>query len=196
MKLLFNPERRICVVIEEKNTTTIRRGDAVIKKERKAKERRAFFHLFTTKAFPLEPSPLRGGHPGGQVSTPLAIVEYEDGTVETVEPHRVRFLDTAELMEQYAWGEATEDDDTTAEWVDMKEALSCHCSKCGCIVRHDLTPERCPKCGRTMRSREQNPERSCLTCKHNENGINRPCSDCKDGIYDKWEEEPKWYEEQ
>ena len=86
-------------------------------------------------------------------------------------------------------------DDTTAEWVDMKEALSCHCSKCGCIVRHDLTPERCPKCGRTMRSREQNPERSCLTCKHNENGINRPCSDCKDGIYDKWEEEPKWYEE-
>lgn len=69
------------------------------------KERRALFHMFTTMAHPVEPSPLRGGHPGGQISTPYAVVEYEDGKVEFVTPLRVRFLDTRHIMGQYAWPE-------------------------------------------------------------------------------------------
>lgn len=93
MKLIDTPERRICMVETYKS---------------EVKEKRAFFHLFTTSAYPIEPSILKGGHPGGQVSKPVAIVEYEDGTVDTVEPERVRFLDTEGLMKQYSWGEKEE----------------------------------------------------------------------------------------
>ena len=121
MKPLFTAERRACMVEHREG--------------KKVEEKRAFFHLFSTSAYPVEPSPLRGGHPGGQVSAPVAIVEYEDGAVELVDPCRVRFLDTKELMEQHA--------------------------------------------------RDEKPEKSCLTCEYNENGINRPCSNCKD--FDKWE---------
>lgn len=134
MKLLSTPERRICVVIETKTVAHMCRGK-VVKEDKEVTERRAFFHLFAVEAMPLEPSPLQGGRPGGQYSKVLAIVEYEDGTVDTVNPESVRFLDTAGLMAQYSWGEK--------------------------------------------------PERDCLTCEYNENGINRPCRDCKD--FDKWE---------
>ena len=96
MKPFFTPERRPCMV------------DTYEREEGKKIERRAFFHLFATSAYPIEPSLLKGGHPGGQVSKPVAIVEYEDGTVEDVLPSRVRFLDTEWLMEQYAWGEDKE----------------------------------------------------------------------------------------
>lgn len=129
MKPFFTPERRICMVRYREGKET--------------KEKRAFFHLFTTNERPLEPSPLRGGHPGGQYSEPLAIVEYEDGTVDSVSPLRVRFLDTKGLMEQYAWGE--------------------------------------------------DPQRSCQTCEHNENGINRPCHECED--FNKWEAQHSEWEE-
>lgn len=71
--------------------------------DKQRKERRAFFHAFTTMAHPVEPSPLRGGAPGGQLSEPYAVVEYEDGQVEFVAPIRVRFLDTAHIMERYDW---------------------------------------------------------------------------------------------
>ena len=65
--------------------------------------RKALCHLFTTRAFVLGPSPLKGGHMGGQVSEPVAVVEFEDGTVETVTPSHVRFLDTRAEMDQYDW---------------------------------------------------------------------------------------------
>lgn len=104
MKPTFQPERRICMV------------DTYEREEGKKIERRAFFHLFTTNAYPVEPSLLKGGHPGGQVSKPVAIVEYEDGTVESVLPSRVRFLDTEGLMEQYAFGEEPERDCLTCKY--------------------------------------------------------------------------------
>jgi hypothetical protein len=59
--------------------------------------KRALFHKWITEAQVVEESPLRGGHPAGQVMTTLALVEYEDGTVDAVSPGRVRFLDTAEF---------------------------------------------------------------------------------------------------
>lgn len=71
--------------------------------DKQRKERRALFHVFITMAHPVEPSLLRGGAPGGQLSEPYAVVEYEDGRVEFVTPLRVRFLDTAHIMEQYEW---------------------------------------------------------------------------------------------
>ena len=94
MTPLFQPERRICMV-------KYYDGE-------KMKERRAFFHLFTTRADVIPPSQYKGGSKGGPFSKPLAIVEYEDGTVDRVPPTYVRFLDTAGLMEQYSWSEDTE----------------------------------------------------------------------------------------
>lgn len=41
----------------------------------------------------VEPSPMIGGHSGGQMSLTLAIVEYEDGTVHEAYPHEVVFTD-------------------------------------------------------------------------------------------------------
>lgn len=54
----------------------IRHGDKLM---------RAVFHMWETVAV--------GGHPEGQISTVLAIVEYEDGIVDEVEPRRIRFID-------------------------------------------------------------------------------------------------------
>ena len=128
MKPLFTPERRICMVIEEGPTSVVKRGNQVVKEIKKVTERRAFFHLFAAEAMPLEPSPLRGGHPGGQYSKALAIVEYEDGTVDTVNPESIRFLDTKGLMEQYAW-EVPERDCLTCKYNEDGTNRD-HCRKC------------------------------------------------------------------
>lgn len=53
----------------------------------------ATFHRFCEHAYVVEPSPMIGGAPGGQISVPLAIVEYEDGTVHYVDPTSVIFID-------------------------------------------------------------------------------------------------------
>lgn len=139
MKLIDTPERRICVVETY---------------EANRKKRRAFFHLFTTSARPIEPSTLRGGHPGGQVSNPIAIVEYEDGTVDTVEPSRVRFLDTEGLMKQYSWDEVDENDNLT-EWELTKDPyLPYRCKKCGRLSPADFATG-CPYCERSLPKKEE-----------------------------------------
>lgn len=76
---------------------------------RKGEPRPALFHLFTTTSYVVPPSPLKGGHTGGQVSEPCAVVEYQDGTVDTVPSSSVRFLDTKHLMAQYDWGDEAEE---------------------------------------------------------------------------------------
>ena len=150
MKPLFTAERRACMVQHREG--------------KEMKEKRAIFHLFATKACPIEPSPLRGGHPGGQYSEPVAVVEYEDGTVHMVDPLCVRFLDTKELMEQHVRDEKPY---YTTKYL-------------GRWVSKEGTPTTRP-----TSASPSGPERDCLTCEYNENGKNRPCSDCKD--FNKWE---------
>lgn len=65
--------------------------------------RKAICHLLTTHAYVIPPSPLKGGHSGGQISSPVAVVEFEDGTMDTVNPKLIRFLDTAAEKEKYDW---------------------------------------------------------------------------------------------
>lgn len=139
MKPTFQPERRICMV-------------RCFEPERK--ERRAFFHLFMTRAYPIEPSPLRGGHPGGQYSNAHAIVEYEDGTVDTVDPESVRFLDTEGLMKQYSWNEVDENDNLT-EWLSTRDPyMPFRCKKCGKFSPADFATG-CPNCGRYLPKKEE-----------------------------------------
>lgn len=59
---------------------------------------KALFHRWEEYAMVLEPSPMVGGHPGGQVRQTYAIVELENGQVKEVKPSKVVFSDTSERM--------------------------------------------------------------------------------------------------
>lgn len=66
------------------------------------KKAKAFLHSIATRSYVVEPSPLKGGHPGGQVSRTFAIVENEHGYLVEVELERVQLLDTAEQLKENA----------------------------------------------------------------------------------------------
>lgn len=74
----------------------------IIKKETRpcfADGKKAMFHQWTNESEIVPPSIMRGGHSGGVISTTLAIVEYEDGTVHKTFPEKVRFADGGEFAE-------------------------------------------------------------------------------------------------
>ena len=54
-----------------------------------------FFHKWTKVSQIVGPS--MGGHSGGVVTGTLAIVEFLDGSVATVEPQRIRFTDVNDM---------------------------------------------------------------------------------------------------
>lgn len=62
---------------------------------------KALFHRWADIA-----SPLVGGPPGGQLYQVYGLVEFEDGTVQMVDPERIRFEDTD--FGQYAWKDTTD----------------------------------------------------------------------------------------
>ena len=66
-------------------------------------ERKALFHGWHACSQLVDASPLKGGHSGGQVSSPVAIVEFEDGTVSMVPPAEIRFVDSS--FGEYYFGE-------------------------------------------------------------------------------------------
>lgn len=63
----------------------------------------ALFHRWEDASRLVPPSPAVGGHPGGRVSGVLAIVEFEDGTVDEVPPSAVKFLDSDWLFREYCF---------------------------------------------------------------------------------------------
>lgn len=67
------------------------------------KEEKALFHCWEQWSNTVAPSILKGGSPGGQVSETYGIVEFEDGTVKSVHPSLIRFLDNP--FNDYAWEE-------------------------------------------------------------------------------------------
>lgn len=62
---------------------------------------KALFHRWSDKAEVIPPSPMIGGHPGGQLAQTVAIIEYDDGSVHEAYPSEVRFLDTASQMQEF-----------------------------------------------------------------------------------------------
>lgn len=65
--------------------------------------KKALFHCWENFSQVVSPSPLRGGHAGGQVAAMYALAELEDGTLRRVIPSNVLFLDTKHQMDQYDW---------------------------------------------------------------------------------------------
>lgn len=51
-----------------------------------------YFHTWEHWANVVDASPLRGGHPGGQVGQVYGIVEFKDG-VRRVDPPMIKFCD-------------------------------------------------------------------------------------------------------
>lgn len=67
-----------------------------------------YFHTWEHWSNVVDASPLRGGHPGGQVGQAHGIVEFKDG-VRRVDPSKIKFCDeiNANLCEmEKAWGGA------------------------------------------------------------------------------------------
>ena len=62
------------------------------------KGRKALFHCWEQVSEVVAPSELRNGPQGGTLRYTVAIVEYEDGSVESVYPNDVIFQDSKKLM--------------------------------------------------------------------------------------------------
>ena len=56
-----------------------------------------YFHTWEQWSNVVDASPLRGGHPGGQVSQVYGIVEFKNG-VRRVDPYRIKFCDEQNAM--------------------------------------------------------------------------------------------------
>lgn len=70
-------------------------GDINIRYETRGCEvngRPGYFHCWEHWANVVDASPLRGGHPGGQISQVYGIVEFSDG-VKRVDPVKIKFTD-------------------------------------------------------------------------------------------------------
>ena len=57
---------------------------------------KAYFHGVFQYATPIEPSPMVGGQPGGQIAYPVAAVETLGGAMQTVRLGAVLFEDWAQ----------------------------------------------------------------------------------------------------
>ncbi len=51
------------------------------------------FHCFEQHSYVISPSPMIGGHPGGQVSGVFAIIEDGKGNIHRVDPTEITFTD-------------------------------------------------------------------------------------------------------
>ena len=77
----------------------------IVRGEESAKN--ALFHRWVDVAEVIPPSPIRGGHGGGQLWCVYGIVEFEDGSVQKVFPERIRFIDR--MHSEFAWEEEKHD---------------------------------------------------------------------------------------
>ena len=56
-------------------------------------EKKALFHRWQEYCNVVSASPMIGGAPAGQIKYTLGTVEFEDGTIEEVAPHKIKFAD-------------------------------------------------------------------------------------------------------
>lgn len=61
---------------------------------------KALFHTWEQHAEVIPPSPMIGGHSGGQMSQTLGIVEREDGTIHKCYADEIRFLDSGNAFHE------------------------------------------------------------------------------------------------
>lgn len=57
------------------------------------KDENYIFHCFEQHSYVISPSPMIGGHPGGQISGVFALIEDEKGNIYRVDPTAIKFTD-------------------------------------------------------------------------------------------------------
>jgi hypothetical protein len=67
------------------------------------------FHCFEQNSYVISPSPMIGGHPGGQVSGVFAIIEDGKGNIYRIDPTEIVFTDN-EFEEIFKHCEMVEDE--------------------------------------------------------------------------------------
>lgn len=84
------------------NTNNNLRPCYIVRTKRSGGEQRtkALFHCWEQIGQVIEPSPLKGGHPGGQIAYTRALVEMPDGSMRSVSPSSIKFRDTGEVLDQ------------------------------------------------------------------------------------------------
>lgn len=65
--------------------------------------KKALFHKWEDRSEIVSPSIMKGGHAGGVIRGTIAIVEFENGVVGEVYPHKIKFADN--LIKEYAFNE-------------------------------------------------------------------------------------------
>lgn len=63
--------------------------------------RKALFHRWVERQYIIAPSPMVGGHTGGTVRTIAALVEFEDGTCDLVDPIMIKFVDSSRIESMF-----------------------------------------------------------------------------------------------
>ena len=68
-------------------------------------EKKAVWHMFTTRAVYRVRDAILQGQTGGKIgfSSPVAIVEYKDGSIHEVGATEIRFIDSDYEFSQYMW---------------------------------------------------------------------------------------------
>lgn len=74
----------------------------------KVEGKKALFHRWNEHCDVVEPSPMIGGTPGGQIKYITGIVEFEDGSIKEVYPAKITFKDN-KLKEFVCIEEKTKD---------------------------------------------------------------------------------------
>lgn len=68
---------------------------------------KALFHCWGNRSDIIPPSPMVGGHSGGVISRPVAVIELKNGEVREVPPACIRFADGGDgRFELCRWDEA------------------------------------------------------------------------------------------
>lgn len=62
---------------------------------------KALFHRWVERQYIVAPSPMVGGHTGGTVKTITALVEFEDGTCDLVDPSEIKFVDDFRIKSMF-----------------------------------------------------------------------------------------------
>jgi len=59
--------------------------------------RKALFHRWVERQYSVDPSPMIGQCTGGTVQTIAALVEFEDGTCDLIDPIMIKFVDSSRI---------------------------------------------------------------------------------------------------
>ena len=63
--------------------------------------RKALFHRWVERQYIIAPSPMVGGQTGGTVQTIAALVEFEDGTCDLIDPIMIKFVDSSRIESMF-----------------------------------------------------------------------------------------------